>query len=105
MEQSMGQKAIPVSQAREGMVLAQTVANAKGMVLCAEGTTLTSLLISRFEKIGVEMIRVQWEEIMTEQALFDLNEKLLKRFSKVRNDSLLGLLKSIIMERLDSAGK
>jgi len=101
----MGIAMIPIAAAKEGMVLSQTVTNSKGIVLSAAGTVLTARLISAFEKMGVELVQVEKDEEVSEEDLLIERQKIERRFSKINDNSMLGIFKAITLERLENKRK
>ena len=61
----MPQKALPLSMAQAGMVLAKPACNDKGMVLCKEGTELTENLIERLGRFGIDMVTIEDDHEVT----------------------------------------
>ena len=96
-------KNITLENAEVGMVLAKAIANDRGMTLCAEGTPLTEDLIERFRNMEIDSIYVESNREMTQEEYLALKQKIEKRFS-ASNDSksLLGKLKTVLLERLES---
>ena len=96
-------KFIPLENAEVGMVLAKAVANDRGMTLCAEGTTLTEDLIERFRDMEIDSIYIESSKEMTQEEYLAVKQKIEKRFSASNNSkSLLGKLKTVLLERLES---
>ena len=96
-------KSIPLENAAVGMVLAKAIANDRGMTLCAEGTTLTEDLIKRFRDMEIDSIYVESNKEMTQEEYLAVKQKIEKRFSASSNSkSLLGKLKTVLLERLES---
>ena len=96
-------KRIPITEAREGMVLARAIANDAGMTLCAEGTSLTEDLIQRFEQMELADIYIKNEEPLSQEDYSALKEKIEHRFALSQNpSSLLGKLKTVLLKRLES---
>jgi len=96
-------KSILLENAEVGMVLAKPIANDRGMTLCAEGTTLTEDLIERFRDMEIDSIYVESNKEMTEEEYLALKQKIEKRFpASGDSKSLLGKLKTVLLERLES---
>ena len=96
-------KSIPLENAEVGMVLAKAIANDRGMTLCAEGTTLTEDLIKRFRDMEIDSIYVESNKEMTQEEYLAVKQKIEKRFSASSGSkSLLGKLKTVLLERLES---
>ena len=96
-------KSIPLENAEVGMVLAKDIANDRGMTLCAEGTTLTEDLIKRFRDMEIDSIYVESNKEMTQEEYLAVKQKIEKRFSASSGSkSLLGKLKTVLLERLES---
>ena len=95
-------KCIPTSDAEEGMVLARSVENEKGMILCAEGTPLTGDIIERFNQMAIPEIYVEKEEELSVEDYISLKQKLEQRFVLAGDHrSLLGKLKTALLDRLE----
>ena len=95
-------KCIPTSDAEEGMVLAKSVENEKGMVLFAEGTPLIGDIIERFNQMAIPEIFIENEEELSEEDYITLKERLEKRFVLAGDHrSLLGKLKRVLLDRLE----
>lgn len=96
-------KSILLEDAEEGMVLAKAIANDRGMTLCAEGTPLTEDLIERFRDMEIDSIDIESNKERTQEEYLALKQKIEKRFS-ISSDSksLLGKLKTVLLERLES---
>ncbi len=95
-------KLIPISEVKEDMELAKSLVNEKGMTLCAEGTRLTSSLISRFDRMGIETVYIHSQEQMSESEYLERKKTIEKRFANVAGDPFLGPFKEIILERLEA---
>ena len=96
-------KRIPLTDAREGMVLARGIANDTGMTLCAEGTSLSEALIQRFEQMAITDIYIKNEEPLSQDEYSALKQEIEHRFALSQNpSSLLGKLKTVLLKRLES---
>jgi hypothetical protein len=96
-------KRIPLADVQEGMVLARAIANDKGMILCAEGTSLTEGLIQRFEQMAITDIYIENEEPLSQEEYSALKQEIEHRFALSQNSSsLLGKLKTVLLKRLES---
>lgn len=77
---------VAVGDAREGMVLARAVTSASGVVLVAEGTTLTQGLIATLERKGITHLDVygddapSWSEQDLERMKESLRDEVAARF-------------------------
>jgi len=96
-------KHIPITDAREGMVLARGIANDKGMTLCAEGTPLTDDLIERFVQMEITDMYIKDDEPLSQEDYRALKQQIEHRFALSKNpSSLLGKLKRVLLKRLES---
>ena len=96
-------KSILLEDAEVGMVLAKAIANDRGMTLCAEGTPLTEDQIERFRDMEIDSIYIESNKEMTQEEYLSLKQKIEKRFSTSSDSkSLLGKLKTVLLERLES---
>ncbi len=92
---------IPVSKAREGMVLAKPVARDNGVVLMGEGTELDERLIEKLVDLDIQKIAVKGKPLGTlgddkplEQLLSELDE----RFSTNADDRMCMQIKDCIKQ-------
>jgi len=82
---------VPIKLARPGMVLARTVCNDTGMVLCGEGTELTDTIIERLKHMNVTHLVLAGRPVdmgdakTAEQKLAELEE----RFVNVRGNPIM----------------
>ncbi len=91
---------IPLSLAFNGMILAQEIKNPdnpEGPPLCGKGVVLSSSLIERLYKIGVQSITVEGHpvKIEGEKTLDEELSSLEHRFRKVKDDPNMRILKEI----------
>jgi 3-deoxy-D-manno-octulosonate 8-phosphate phosphatase KdsC-like HAD superfamily phosphatase len=101
-EKAMTIKLVSISDVQEGMELAKALVNEKGMTLCAEGTQLTTSLISRFERMGIEAVYINSQEQMSEEDYLAKKQHIEKHYSKVGDDPFFIPLKEVILERLEA---
>lgn len=90
---------IPLSMAREGMVLAKPVVRENGVVLMGEGTQLSAQLIERLAGLEIPKIVVKGRPIDTgaaEKTLSELLEDVEARFSTVSGDKFCAQIKEIV---------
>ena len=89
-------------QAKEGMVLAKDVMTPEGRVLCGKGTTLTTSLLDRLEKMDIVHVTVEGHpvEIPGEKTLKQELEAVEARFADVTKIPPLVYIKKRIMEKL-----
>ncbi|OCC16440.1 hypothetical protein DBT_0257 [Dissulfuribacter thermophilus] len=82
------------------MILAKEVLSEDGQVLCGPGIKLTSEVISRLERSGVESIAVKGHpvEIPGEKPLKERLRELEDRFSRVMDDPVQRALMKLIAE-------
>ncbi len=83
------------------MVLAKAVENAKGMVLSGPGRPLTEIMIERFGNMGIEELWVEGEEPMDAAQLEKAKKEIEARFSQIGECSVGGILKNIMLARLE----
>ncbi|MCB1152169.1 hypothetical protein KDL45_00865 [bacterium] len=95
----MPQKALPLSMAQAGMVLAKPACNDKGMVLCKEGTELTENLIERLGRFGIDMVTIEDDHEVTPDEIAARLGALERRFAQVAPEGYLGRLKGLLIER------
>lgn len=85
---------VPIELVRPGMVLARTVCNETGMVLCGEGTELTDAIIERLKRMNITHLVLRGRPVnmgetkSTDQKIAELEE----RFATVRGDPLMEAL-------------
>jgi hypothetical protein len=91
---------ISINVAEQDMVLARSIATPGGVVLAAEGTALTTSLISRFKSKGIDGIWVEGNKNISESEYASIMEHIEARFDKLEQDPLLGRLKQVLVERL-----
>ena len=96
-------KRIPIKDAEEGMTLAKAITNDKGMILCAEGTSLTEDLIDNLQQKEIATIYVESSKEMSEEEYLALRQKIEKRFSASNDpNTLSGKIKTVLLERLET---
>ena len=94
-------KSIPLKDAEEGMTLAKAVTNDKGMILCAEGTSLTTDLIDTLQQKEIGTIYIESSKEMSEEEYLASRQEIEKRFSASGDpNSLSGKIKTVLLERL-----
>lgn len=91
---------IPIMLALPGMVLARDICRqdaAGGPPICGKGLALTVSLIERLKRMGVQTITVEGRPVLMEgdKAPEELMKDLDRRFRKVEDDPLTGMLKEI----------
>jgi len=92
-EEAFMQK-VPLELVLPGMILARTITNDTGMVLCGEGTELTDVIIERLKRMNVSHVTLKGHPVdlgdtkSTEQKLADLRD----RFVRVQGDPLMDRL-------------
>ncbi len=92
---------ISIEQAAEGMILAKSVKNSKGITLCGEGTKLTEGLIKRLTNMEITNIIVEGHPVddgTEEDSPETFHEKLGERFRYVTNQPILMAVKEAIWE-------
>lgn len=92
---------IPLSYAAPAMVLAKPVQRDDGMVLLAEGTELTSSLITRLQSMKIEHIVVEGNPVDLDGTLSEFNrspEDLDRLFRKLTDNDFMMKLKSYLDE-------
>ncbi len=96
-------KRIPSKDAEEGMTLAKAITNDKGMILCAEGTSLTADLIDNLQQKEIVNIYIESSKEMSEEEYLASRQKIEKRFSASGDpNSLSGKIKTVLLERLEA---
>jgi hypothetical protein len=96
-------KRIPLKDAEEGMTLAKAVTNDKGMILCAEGASLTEDLIDNLQQKEIATIYIESSKEMSEEEYLASRQKIEKRFSASNNpNSLSGKIKTVLLARLEA---
>ena len=94
---------IQLAVAEKGMILAVSVENDSGVVLCAEGTILTDEIIQRFNQMGITEIYVENEDILSQEDYLDLQHKIEQRFVLTSDHHTLpGKLKTVLLKRLEA---
>lgn len=98
-------KKIPLNEAAAGMVLGRDVFrndNPVGMPICGKGTVLTDVLISRFQQMNIQTLFVNSDKAQAKRkiSLEEMQEKLDRRFERVRHDPLAVKLHGIYSEYL-----
>lgn len=92
---------IPLQLAKPEMILAKPVTRENGMVLIAAGTVLTEGLISRLDKMGVELLVVEGETLemgggCNEEVLARKRERLDHLFRKFADDRYMQQVKQLV---------
>ncbi|MBA2849097.1 hypothetical protein G4V39_11035 [Thermosulfuriphilus ammonigenes] len=97
---------IPISLAREGMILAKEVTDSAGRVLCGPGTELSQRLLDRLANMGVQFVVVEGHPVAMpgEKSLEERLAELERRFEKVAGDPVLAMLKEVIQETMMEKG-
>lgn len=101
----MAIKCLPLSEVKEGMILAKPVQTDKGLVLCSEGTTLTQKHLFRFNEMNLRHLYVKWDQPLTQEEYILNKNKIEKNFQNIPKQSLLGRIKNILLELLESQMK
>ena len=83
------------------MLLAKSVENEKGIVLCGAGTPLTQQLIERFEKMEMEYLMVEGDEPLDPAKAGWMKKMIEDRFSRAEDCPICAELKDILIERLE----
>ena len=93
---------IDLSDAKEGMVLAEDVIDAKGVRLVTIGTELSGTSINVLKKRSIESITIiQHEELSEEERknkIHEIEQTLELAFSKSQNEPFMQDLKQIILD-------
>jgi hypothetical protein len=95
---------IPVDELKPGMVVARAITNDSGMVLLSEGTELTDSLITRLNRMDLRSIFVAGAPA-TGKSREEMLEELDARFRKTEKEPHMGLIKSIIKDRIEEVYK
>jgi hypothetical protein len=93
---------ILLTQAAPGMVLSRTVALPNKVPLCARGTALTEVIISRLMSRGIKRVYVQGHPLPTpsREAYIEVMTKLAERFSRVRHEPIMVNLQKLVERAL-----
>lgn len=94
---------IPLMTAAAGMVLARDVYRddtGSGMPICGKGTVLSDSLIRRLEHLGVQSLHIEGGAECAARSLDDLLCDLDKRFAKVQDHDLSGILREVYEDYL-----
>lgn len=99
-------RAIPLSSAEPGMLLADEVRDAGGASLLAAGTELTQPMIASLQRRGVVRLLIAEVEILTPEQLAQRREEIKKRvaalFRHCGGDPLMARLReSLLAYRLE----
>jgi hypothetical protein len=99
---------IPISLAKQGMVLAKDLVrpeNPTGPAICGKGMELTESLLDRLRNMGIQSITVQGHPVWMEgdKTLDQLLQELDQRFCHVAQDQLAGILKEVYRKYLISS--
>jgi len=100
-------RAIPLSQATPGMVLAAAVCDPGGASLLAEGAALTHATIASLQRRGVARLQIAEEEILTPAQLAQRREEVsagvAALFRQCGDDPLMAKLREALLAyRLES---
>ncbi len=92
-----------------GMILAQKIERADGIMLCNRGTELTPGLIGTIRRMGLEAVLVEGDAFASEEErqahLQDLLDELDARFSRVVEDPILNHLKELFAQKIGQSGQ
>lgn len=96
---------IPFSLAQPGMVLAKDVVrgdNPNGPPICGKGLELNETLIERLRNLGIQSITVEGHPVSMDgdKTLEELLKDLDRRFRRVADDPLTGVLKDIYRNQI-----
>ena len=93
---------IRIDQAAAGMVLARKVENAKGMILCGDGTVLTDTLLERLERSGVSHLTVEGRPVAEQEgpSLREELEALDARFAGTVGEPLMEAIREMVAARI-----
>ena len=86
---------VPVSKLVSGAVLLRPVVNKNGLILIAEGTELTDLLISKIRSMDVDSVYVRGSKRVlppSDEMLKDLD----RRFSKIESEPFMSIIKNAV---------
>lgn len=95
-------KKILLNKAEPDMILAKSVLNQQGTILCGAGKQLTENLIDRFQRMGIEEIWVEGDEPLSAPKLLKMRKQIEKRFSVAESCPICNDLKQILLERLEN---
>jgi hypothetical protein len=100
---------VPVEKLEPGMILAQKIERADGIMLCNRGTELTTALISTIERMGLENVLIEGDPFASEEEraahLQGLLDELDERFSRVTADPILDQLKELLAQKIRQSGQ
>ena len=95
-------KQINLESAEVGMILARAVTDEKGLILCAEGTTVSDNILDLLKRRMINTIFIESDATISQSDYADLKQSIEKRFAAVGNpDCLLGKLKTVMLESLE----
>lgn len=91
----MPQKLIDLNNAKAGSILAKSVEDSAGRILCREGTELSDKLIIRFLRMGIEKVTIKHDIPFTKEQLEKQKQLIDRRFVLIKKeDKLLQKLKN-----------
>lgn len=96
----MRAKCISIDKAKINMVLAKPVEDDQGRTLCSSGTKLSEKLLARFEKMGIESVYIETQEVITYEQYQAMKKDVEQLYAKVSPDNILYQLKEVRLERL-----
>jgi hypothetical protein len=100
---------VSVEKLAPGMILAQKIERADGIMLCNRGTELTDALIGVIQRMGLDSVSIEGDPFASEEErqahLQGLLDELDERFSKVVEDPILNHLKELFAQKIIQSGK
>ena len=95
---------IAADKLEEGMILAQKIERADGIMLCNRGTELTPALINTIRRMDLESVLIEGDPFASEEEkqahVQGLLRELDERFSRVADDPVLGQLKEMFSRKI-----
>jgi hypothetical protein len=91
---------IPLSELKDGMVVAKAITNESGMVLLSEGTTLTNSLIVRLGRMDLSHIFIEGAS-SSDKSKVELLSELDHRFKKTGKEPYMDVIKGVIKARIE----
>lgn len=95
---------IPLDQAKPGMILAQQMVRADGVLLASKGAEITEPLLRILDRLGHETVPVEMGAVESPDDRLNrikLEEQEIEiRFSRVQSDPILAELKKAVLAKL-----
>lgn len=95
---------VPLEKLEPGLVLAQKIERADGIMLCNRGTELTPALINTIRRMDLENVLIEGDPFASEEEkqahVQGLLRELDERFSRVADDPVLSDLKEMFSRKI-----